>query len=120
VWYERADASDARPSDYRLVPVGDPPGLKAALAAALGVKTVVRKRRELLLHHNVRIHLDEVESLGAFIELEAVLGPDADEPLSRSRLAALLAALQISAADLVPNSYSDLIGRRIVESADGR
>jgi adenylate cyclase class IV len=43
---------------------------------------VVAKRRHLLLWEGVRIHLDEVERLGTFIELEAVAPPDSDSPTS--------------------------------------
>lgn len=107
--YTRPDAEEARASDYRLVPVGDPEGLKAALTGSLGVRAVVRKRRELLWHHNVRIHLDRVEGLGSFLELEAVVGPDADEPLCRRRLDFLLGALHISAEDILPGSYGDML-----------
>ena len=42
--------------------------LTVRLAEALGVRSVVRKRREIYLYHNVRIHLDEVCDLGRFLE----------------------------------------------------
>lgn len=109
VSYGRADARAARTSEYHLIEVAAPAELKAALAAALGVKTVVRKRREVLLFHNVRIHLDAVEGLGTFLELEAVVGPDADEPTSRQRLDFLQTALHIRGDDLLPGSYSDML-----------
>lgn len=35
----------------------------------------VRKTREVWLYKNVRIHLDDVEGLGRFFELEAQVGP---------------------------------------------
>jgi adenylate cyclase class IV len=108
VSYHRPDAGEPRASEYRLVTIGDPAGLKAALAATLGVKAVVRKRRELLWHHNERIHLDEVEGLGSFLELEAVVGPDADERVCRQRLDFLLDALRVNSADMLPGSYSDM------------
>ena len=73
--YRRPDAADERVSDYRLVPVPDPDGLRAALAETCGVRVEVVKRRRLLLWERVRIHLDEVEGLGSFLELEAVAEP---------------------------------------------
>ena len=73
VAYARPNGSHPRASDYRLVPVADAAALKAALADALGVQVVVEKQREIYLHHNVRIHLDEVLGLGTFLEFEAVL-----------------------------------------------
>src|SRR5262245_49125252 len=61
--YNRSDHPQARPSDYRIVPISDPVGLKEALRAALGILIQVKKRRQLLLWENVRIHLDQVEGL---------------------------------------------------------
>src|SRR5205823_14349078 len=73
IWYDRSNEAKFRPSDYRLVAVNDPAGLKAALGAAMGLRGEVRKIRRLMLWGNVRIHLDEVEDLGSFVEFEAVL-----------------------------------------------
>jgi predicted adenylyl cyclase CyaB len=109
VAYSRADEREARASDYRLVAVNDPEGLKAALAETLTVRTVVQKRRELFLYHNVRIHLDEVTGLGTFLELEAVVGPEADEATCRRRLKTLQEKLDIAAADLLRASYGDML-----------
>src|SRR5215204_3744415 len=76
--YDRPDAATERVSDYRLVPVAEPALLRDALVAATGVAVVVEKRRELLMWETVRIHLDEVDGLGAFLELEAVAEPGSD------------------------------------------
>lgn len=107
--YRRADEADARVSEYLRVPVPDAAALKQALDAAYGAGVVVAKRRHLLLLENVRIHLDEVEGLGAYIELEAVVGDGDDIELSRERVARLRAALGVADANLVPGSYSDLL-----------
>ena len=108
--YCRPDRADVRASDYHLVPVPDAAGLKSALSAALGVRGVVRKRREVLMRHNVRIHLDEVDGLGDFLELEAVISDEADEALSRSRLDALCRLLGLAPGDWIAGSYADLLG----------
>lgn len=78
VQFERASEPQQRESRYRIIEVGDGEALRAALAATIGIRGVVVKRRHLLLWQNVRIHLDEVEQLGTFIELEAVAPPDSD------------------------------------------
>ena len=109
IQYNREDATAFRHSDYRVVPVPDPALLKSALEAALGLRGVVTKRRELLLYQNVRIHLDEVKDLGTFLEFEAVLGPDADEPTSRRHLAFLEQALHIRPEHKLAHSYADLL-----------
>src|SRR4051794_30182631 len=70
--YGGADAGEAGESRYRIAPVREPQALREALDAALGTVVVVDKRRRLLLWEGVRIHLDRVEGLGAFVELEVV------------------------------------------------
>ena len=107
--YRRPDAADERVSDYRLVPVADPDGLRAALAETCGVRVEVVKRRRLLLWETVRIHLDEVEGLGSFLELEAVAEPDSDLSSERARVAHLRAALDIADAALQAGSYADAV-----------
>lgn len=109
IYYERADDPSIRSSNYHLVPVADPTGLKAALSAALGIRAVVRKRRELLLWENVRIHLDAVENLGNFIELEAVIRSDADREQSPGRMQQLVEALRIGPQSLIERSYGELM-----------
>jgi homotetrameric cytidine deaminase len=76
--YERPDAADARESRYRIVAVEDPAAIREALDAALGTVVVVDKRRRLLEWQGVRIHLDDVEGLGAFVELEGVADAASD------------------------------------------
>lgn len=107
--YERADRTEVRASHYHLVPVTDPAALTAALAAVLGIRGEVRKRREIFLHHNVRIHLDEVTRLGTFVEFEAVQSEETTPEQSRQYLAELCRLLAISPADCVAESYADLL-----------
>lgn len=110
IWYERPDETDARWSRYYLVPLSDPLPLRAALAAALGERGEVHKRRTLWLWHNVRIHLDEVAGLGTFVEFEAVMSASEDDATAHARLAELAAALGLMPADDVAGSYADLLG----------
>jgi homotetrameric cytidine deaminase len=102
IQYRRADEGGPRVSHYRIVPAPDAEALKAALAAALGTLVVVEKRRRLLLADHVRIHLDEVEGLGSFIELEAV--GDDDDPAAIDRL-----VVQLEVGEPIAGSYSDLL-----------
>jgi predicted adenylyl cyclase CyaB len=108
--YERPDRVDVRASSYRVVPVAAPAALAAALAAALGVRGKVVKRREIYLWENVRIHIDRVEGLGAFLEFEAVIGESDGDEVSRQRLETLSERLGIRSEDTVTGSYSDLLG----------
>jgi predicted adenylyl cyclase CyaB len=109
VAYARPDATAPRASDYWLVPVVEPSLLKAALAAALGVRVVVEKDREVFFYRHVRIHLDRVTGLGDFLEFEAVLGAQDDEREAARLVAELAQRLGVEPADRVECSYSDLL-----------
>ena len=112
IWYDRPDAQGPKPSDYQIVPVSNATRLKVALAAALGTRAVVEKRREIFLWHNVRIHLDEVTGQGTFLEFEAVLQPPLDDAGGEAQLEQLAGHFGIATADLVSGSYADLADRK--------
>jgi homotetrameric cytidine deaminase len=105
IQYDRPDAAQARESRYRLTAVPDPDGLRASLDAALGTLVVVDKERHLLLWEGVRIHLDTVQGLGSFVELEGVAPADSDLGAEQEKVARLRDALQIG--DILTDSYSD-------------
>jgi predicted adenylyl cyclase CyaB len=114
VAYLRPDDAGPKGSDYVLVPIPDPAGLKRGLSATLGVRAVVNKRREIFLVDNVRVHLDEVAGLGAFLEFEAVLGPAAggrivDDDAGHAQLAELRARFGLRDDDLLTGSYGEMI-----------
>lgn len=109
IWYARPDQPGARTSLYHRAPVSHPETLKTVLGAALGILSVVQKRREIFLWHNVRIHLDEVADLGRFIEFEAVLQADQEERFAQAQLAELTEKFHIQPADLVASSYAEML-----------
>jgi len=106
--YARPDAANAKASHYYLTPVPDPAALKQSLAEALGIRSVVVKDRDIYLHHNVRIHLDQVQGFGCFLELEAVLVEGMDERDGRAQVERLQQQLGIDAEDLLPGSYGEM------------
>jgi homotetrameric cytidine deaminase len=108
--YQRADDPEATESAYLLVPVPAPHELSEALVAALGEPLgVVSKRRRLFLYEGVRIHLDDVDGLGSFIEFEAVMPDAGNIDAARAKVARLRTELEIADEDLVPVSYADLL-----------
>jgi homotetrameric cytidine deaminase len=107
--YERPDAAEARESRYRVTPVADAAATAEALDSALGTVVVVDKRRHLLLWEGVRIHLDRVEGLGAFVELEGVAAADSDLAREGALVARLRAELGIADDTLEPRGYADLL-----------
>jgi predicted adenylyl cyclase CyaB len=108
VYYERADEKSSRYSNYSVVEIIDASGFKKTMTDALGVKAVVDKRRELWMYADTRIHLDDVKSLGNFVELETVIINQTDVE-AQNEHNFVKQALGIDDAQIVPVSYSDLI-----------
>ena len=109
VWYARANDSGPKRSDYQIYETSDPESLKSILALALGVRGVVRKTRYLYLVGQVRIHLDDVEGLGYFMELEVVMQPGQSDAEGQIIAEDLMKKLGIDSADLLDSAYMDLI-----------
>ncbi|HLH76146.1 MAG TPA: class IV adenylate cyclase [Candidatus Binataceae bacterium] len=109
IFYRRDNRRGPKPSDYYLAAIGPEQKLGELLVAALGARVVVRKQRELWRWHNVRVHLDEVEGLGAFMEFEAQVDTVNDEALCQQRTHELMAALGLAPSDLIAGSYADLL-----------
>jgi predicted adenylyl cyclase CyaB len=109
--YERADAPGPKVSEYVRAPTSDPAALREALTRAHGVIGRVRKTRRLLMVGATRIHLDRVEGLGDFLELEVVLreGQSIDE--GEAIAARLLQQLDIDRAQQSAGAYLDLMTR---------
>jgi predicted adenylyl cyclase CyaB len=108
IHYDRPETDAVRASDYEVTPVRDA-AARACLVPKGAPVAVVRKRREVLLLDNVRIHLDEVDGLGAFLELEAVVDQQHDDAACRRQVAALLDALGLASSHAVLASYGELI-----------
>jgi adenylate cyclase, class 2 len=110
IYYDRhnqAAPKDSHVSLYRCQPDGV---LKATLTEALGVLVEVRKRREIYFIENVKFHIDEVEGLGHFVEIEAI---DLDGCIGRDRLLTqcreYMGLFGMRDTDLVSCSYSDML-----------
>jgi homotetrameric cytidine deaminase len=108
--YRRPDAAEPGESVYIRAATPAAEALREALAAALGTAVVVAKRRRLFVWGNVRIHLDDVDGLGTFLELEAIVAPDgSDLAAARAKVAQLRDELAIGDEALVTEGYSDLL-----------
>lgn len=112
IYYERANQTGPKQSDFRLTKVTDPVNLKAILASAIGIKVVVSKKREIYFIANVKFHIDELEGLGNFVEIEAS-NKDADIPVEQlhKQCDFYMRELGIQVADLIYHSYSDMLLR---------
>lgn len=108
IHYGRKETDSLQLSNYEIVPIPDAENTRAMLAEALGVIAEVRKDRILLVRANVRLHLDRVEGLGDFGEIEAVIAAGDDPEASRAAVDETLAALQIGRNDLIDISYFEI------------
>ena len=106
--YARPETAGVRASEYEVLPVRDPEA-HACLVPKTPPVVVVWKTRELWLLDNVRIHLDTVERLGTFLELEAVVDLLHDEARCHAQVRALLSEFGLAERDCVRASYSDLL-----------
>jgi predicted adenylyl cyclase CyaB len=111
IHYRRADAKGPKASEYATVLVRDAAALRELLAAALGVTGRVVKRRLVYRVGRTRIHLDEVQDLGSFLELEVELADGEAADLGVREAKRLMGALQIEEDALIAQAYVDLLGR---------
>jgi predicted adenylyl cyclase CyaB len=109
IHYERPDAEGPKGSDYVVAPCAEAAALETALTRSLGVDLVVRKTRRVYLVDRTRIHLDEVEGLGSFVELEVVLRPGEDEAAGEAVARELMERLGVGEGQLVRGAYRDLL-----------
>ncbi len=108
IYYERPNQEESRYSQYQLCEIADPGSLKNLLTLALGVKTIVKKQREIWMFNHTRIHLDTVTDLGQFIELETVFqGQTEVDAIDEHRY--VKTTLRLDTTDPIAVSYSDLI-----------
>jgi predicted adenylyl cyclase CyaB len=112
IHYHRPDTVEAKLSDYRRVPVADAAALREALERALGLLGRVRKQRWLLLAGQTRIHLDRVDGLGEFIELEVVLRDEQTEADGVRIADQLMHELGLARAEPIAGAYLDLLADR--------
>ena len=117
IHYHRPDNGEAKASDYVRVPVPDAAALREALARGCGLLGRVRKQRLLLLllasdgGFKTRIHLDRVEGLGDFMELEVMLQNGQSDADGTDVAERLMAALGLQEAPRLAGSYFDLLRR---------
>lgn len=109
IHYHRPDAQGPKLSEYLITAVADPDSLRDVLERACGVIGRVVKHRVLVLVGQTRIHLDQVEGLGDFLELEVVLRPGQTEAEGTQVAQDLLAALGVPPEALISGAYLDLL-----------
>ncbi len=108
--YLRPDAKRARASEFQKLPVTDARGLLRLLGTMFEPDVRVRKVRDLWMYGRARVHLDTVDGLGTFVEIEVPYERDAAR--ARRTMDELTRALGIEGEHLLDRSYADLLAGR--------
>ncbi len=112
IHYVRPDQAGPKTAGVHLLKLGADQcsPLRDLLSQALGQSHQVSKRREIYFCDNVKIHLDQVQGLGRFVEIEAIdeQGTLTVEQLSE-QCREMMTALGITRQELLTHSYSDML-----------
>jgi len=109
IYYTRPDREGPKRSDYHISLTSDPDNLKRVLELTYGIRGIVRKTRYLYLVGQTRVHLDDVEGLGQFMELEVVMREGQGDAEGQAIAEDLMAALGVEENDLLEGAYMDLL-----------
>ncbi len=110
IYYNRSNNSGPKESNFDLLKIDEANELREILTKAIGIKVVVKKRREIYFIDNVKFHLDSLAGLGNFVEIEA---SNKNHDVTREKLYQqcnyYIEEFQVKDEDLINVSYSDLL-----------
>ena len=109
IFYRRANQRGPQESFYLRSPSAAPDSLRESLSLAYGQIGRVRKQRSLFLVDRTRLHLDRVEGLGLFLELEVPLAEDEPAEFGIREAVKIMQKLGVEPAQLVEGAYLDLL-----------
>ena len=119
IYYNRANESGPKESNFDLVRVDEGDSLCEMLTKAIGIKVVVKKKREIYYIDNVKFHLDSLDKLGNFVEIEA---SKKNHDITKEKLYEqcnnYIKEFQIKDEDLINVSYSDMLIYPIFQERD--
>ncbi|MGH7596854.1 MAG: class IV adenylate cyclase [bacterium] len=126
IFYKRPDAAEVKRSDYLIASISSAAALREVLGAAYGIRTVIKKIRELYLlprqlsgsagakaDARSRLHLDTVDGLGKFLEIEVILQEGESPQQAEQEARQWLQEFGIVPEDLLAGSYADLLESRL-------
>ncbi|KAH8416729.1 hypothetical protein KR222_000279 [Zaprionus bogoriensis] len=109
VYYDRPDVAGPKLSKFNKIEIDEPAVLEKILGQSNGPLGVLAKRRLLFLHEQTRIHMDEVQDLGHFMEFEVCLSPEQTLEQGQAVAEKLCETFGIVPADLMTGSYFDAL-----------
>jgi len=110
IFYRRENARGSRYSDYVVLELKKKVVAKRVLNSLFETMVIVRKKRELFLYKNSRIHIDSVAELGGFIEFEVLVVRGKKQ--AQQLMSFLRSKFGIDSSMLIAGSYSDLLLKR--------
>jgi len=110
IYYRRANSRGSRYSDYTVLEFKRKGAAKRVLNSLFETMVIVKKKRELFLYKNSRIHIDSVVRLGGFIEFEVRVVQGKKQ--ARHLMAFLQSRFEIDSSMLIAGSYSDMLLKR--------
>ena len=111
ILYNRNNENSPKMSEYFISETSEPNRLLHILEKSYGIRGVVKKIRKLFLIGNTRVHIDQVENLGSFLEFEVVLSKEKDANAGKQEAQRLMNQFGIKKDSLIDCAYIDLIER---------
>jgi predicted adenylyl cyclase CyaB len=109
IFYNRKNEKVPKTSEYFITETDEPDRLLQVLEKAYGIHGIVRKTRKLFLIGRTRVHIDNVENLGDFLEFEVVLSENENTNEGKTEAHRLMDQFGIENDDLIECAYVDLI-----------
>jgi len=113
IYYTRPDQEGPKRSDYHIAYTSDPDNLKRVLELSYGIRGAVKKTRYLYLVGQTRVHLDDVDGLGHFMELEVVMRDEQSDAEGQEIAEGLMASLGVERSDLLEGAYMDMLEKSV-------
>jgi predicted adenylyl cyclase CyaB len=107
IFYHRPDSLQPRISSFTIY--SEQQALRQFGVLNWPVWVVVRKHREIFQHTHVRIHLDRVEQLGWFIEMQSLVTPQNNLAKCHQNIHLLRQALSPALGEMISSSYAEMI-----------
>lgn len=111
VYYKRSNILDSKFSKYYIVniPFSFSKIIKKMVSFIFSIKVVVSKKRDLFIYKNTRIHLDKIDELGEFIELETIFVKNSKGDELKNEHSFVIDYLGLNNLEKIKESYSDLM-----------
>jgi predicted adenylyl cyclase CyaB len=110
IFYSRPNTQKSKVSSYSILKLykDQIASAKSILTMSYGEKVVVKKERVLWLYKNTRVHLDKVDRLGCFLELETVVNKISMNEAKQEQLE-VIKKLELNKYKKLDKSYSDML-----------